>query len=75
MKKVPKYLAGYTGECCFLCGRNGMDDPLDTHHIFNGASRKKSEAYGLTVRLCHGRCHQNGPDSVHRNQDTDLMLK
>ena len=28
---------------CFLCGRNGNGDPLDRHHIFNGANRKKSE--------------------------------
>ena len=41
---------------CFLCGRNGADDPLDKHHIFGGAYRKKSERYGLTVYLCHDRC-------------------
>lgn len=75
MKKVPKYLAGYQGECCWLCGRNGTGDPLDKHHIFNGAYRKKSERYGLTVLLCHNRCHENGPDAVHRNQDTDRKLK
>lgn len=75
MKRVPKYLAGYTGECCALCGRNGSEDPLDTHHIFNGGARRTSEIFHATVRLCHGRCHQLGKYSVHRNQDVDLMLK
>ena len=75
MKKTPKYLAGYTGDCCVLCGRNGCGDPLDTHHIFNGGARRTSEIFGATVRLCHGRCHQLGKYSVHRNQDVDLMLK
>jgi len=75
MKKTPKYLAGYTGDCCALCGRNGCEDPLDTHHIFNGGARRTSEIFHATVRLCHGRCHQLGKYSVHRNQDVDLMLK
>ena len=75
MKRIPKYLAGYQGEYCFLCGRNGTEDPLEEHHIFNGPYRKKSERYGLTVRLCAHRCHNGGPDSVHRNQDVDRELK
>ena len=75
MKRTPKYLAGYQGECCFLCGRNGTEDPLDKHHIFGGAYRRKSDQYGLTVLLCHRRCHQNGPEAVHRNADTMLQLK
>ena len=75
MKKTPKYLAGHTGECCVLCGRNGCEDPLDTHHIFNGSARRTSEIFQATVRLCHARCHQLGKYSVHRNQDVDLMLK
>lgn len=76
MKRIPKYLAGYTGEYCFLCGRNGTDEPLETHHIFNGTGlRKKSERYGLTVRLCSQRCHNGGKNSVHKNQDVDLQVK
>lgn len=75
MKKIPKYLAGYTGEYCWMCGRNGMDDPLETHHIFNGPNRKKSERYGLTVKLCACSCHNGGPNSVHKNQAEDLKLK
>ena len=47
----------YTGRSCWLCGRNGTAEPLDKHHIFGGAYRKKSEKYGLTVYLCHGSCH------------------
>lgn len=52
---------------CFLCGRNGACDPLDSHHIFGGANRKKSEKYGLKVYLCHSRCHIFGENAAHKN--------
>lgn len=55
---------------CWLCGKNGCHDPLDKHHIFGGANRKKSEHYGLYVYLCHNSCHLNGPDAAHRNLNT-----
>ncbi len=64
----------YEERVCFLCGRNGMADPLDRHHIFGGAYRKKSERYGLVVDLCHESCHENGPEAVHRNAENMLML-
>lgn len=54
---------------CFLCGRNGAGDPLDRHHIFGGANRQLSERFGLTVDLCHDRCHVFGPDAVHQNAE------
>ena len=60
---------------CYLCGRNGAADPLDRHHIFNGAYRKKSEKYGLVVPLCHYRCHEVGKYAAHNNPDTALYLK
>ena len=59
---------------CFLCGQNGAIDPLDKHHIFGGANRKKSEKYGLCVYLCHFKCHIFGENSAHKNKDTMLML-
>ena len=52
---------------CFLCGANGNGDPLDRHHIFGGAMRKKSEKYGLVVYLCHNRCHIFGKNAAHQN--------
>lgn len=52
---------------CFLCGRNGAQDPLDRHHIFPGPYRKKSERYGLVVYLCHNRCHIFAKTAVHNN--------
>jgi len=55
---------------CFLCGRNGAADPLDHHHIFGGAYRKKSDRLGLVVLLCHNRCHIFGPEAVHNNAET-----
>lgn len=60
---------------CWLCGRNGSQDPLDRHHIFPGAYRDKSEYYGLVVDLCHDRCHITGRNAAHRNPHTRLMLK
>ena len=61
---------------CWLCGKNGCGEPLDKHHIFGGvAYRKKSERYGLTVYLCHDSCHENGPESVHRNPETRQRLQ
>lgn len=51
---------------CWLCGRNGTADPLDKHHIFGGAYRKKSEKYGLCVDLCHHDCHIFGEGAAHR---------
>lgn len=45
---------------CFLCGRWGA---TERHHIFGGALRKKSDAYHLTVDLCHD-CH-NEPGGAH----------
>lgn len=59
---------------CFLCGRNGVGDPLDAHHIFGGANRKLSERYALVVPLCHDRCHENGKNAVHRNAATAQAL-
>jgi len=61
-------------KACWLCGRNGTADPLDEHHIFGGANRKKSDQYGLVVYLCHNRCHENGRKAVHRNAETMLRL-
>ena len=60
---------------CLLCGRNGSYDPLDRHHIFGGAYRKKSEKYGLVVYLCHNSCHIFGPLAVHNNPDVMRMVR
>lgn len=60
---------------CWLCGRNGAEDPLDTHHIFGGAYRDKSDRLGLVVPLCHERCHIFGKDAVHRNAETMRELR
>ena len=60
---------------CALCGANGTMDPLDKHHIFGGAYRKKSEKFGLVVYLCHRKCHENGKYAVHKNNANNLMFK
>lgn len=58
---------------CFLCGKNGSSDPLDKHHIFGGANRKKSERFGLAVDLCHHECHIFGKHAVHN--DANVMQR
>lgn len=55
---------------CFLCGEPATwADPLDKHHIFGGALRKKSEHYGLTVWLHHSKCHIFGSEAVHNDAE------
>ena len=46
-------------DICFLCGK---PYPTDTHHIFNGSYRNKSDEDGLIVylhRTCHRRLHNH----------------
>lgn len=60
----------YNGRKCFLCGKNGCGDPLDRHHIFGEANRRKSDKLGLIVDLCHSECHELGKYAVHNNAET-----
>lgn len=60
---------------CFICGMNTNLEPLDEHHVFFGANRKKSEKYGLKVYIHHHKCHIFGKDSVHQNAKVDKALK
>lgn len=72
----PSCGAGHTPERrCWLCGKNGSDDPLDRHHIFGAANRDKSEKYGLVVLLCHRECHIFGKHAVHQSAETMQMLR
>lgn len=48
---------------CYLCGWPAKQE----HHVFGGANRKKSEKYGLKVKLCV-ECHICGKDAVHNNE-------
>ncbi len=62
---------------CFLCkqdGRRIRHKTLHKHHIFGGSNRKKSEKYGLTVRLCP-ECHVLGKNAVHLNADRMKELR
>ena len=56
---------------CYRCGRYG---PTERHHIFGAYNRKKSEADGLVVYLCHS-CHNEPPDGVHFNKKTREWLQ
>lgn len=52
---------------CFLCGRSESSyNPMEMHHIFGAAYRKKSTKYKLVVPLCHC-CHNEPPEGVHHN--------
>lgn len=55
---------------CKLCGRWGY---AETHHIFGGANRRKSDRHKLTVSLCV-MCHREGKHAVHRNAETMQQL-
>lgn len=55
-----------TDDKCYLCHTAFGSD---THHIFGGANRRKSDEDGLTVRLCRN-CH----DDVHFDKDTSAEL-
>lgn len=64
-----------TEKICYLCGRNGNGDALESHHCIGASNRNNSEKYGLKVWLCGNRCHRNGKYAVHKNREADLKLK
>lgn len=72
---TPSIVQEDADEYCAVCYANGSKDPLNRHEIFGGACRKKSKRLGLWVSLCHDRCHQHGPNSVHQNAEANGALK
>lgn len=62
-------------DTCYICDMLGCytGDWLECHHIFNGAYRKKSEKYGLTVMLCHQH-HNERPYGVHFNRHNRMIF-
>ena len=61
---------------CYLCGDPAnYNDPLDKHHVFGGANRRKSERYGLTVYLHHSNCHIFGDFSVHQSAEVKRSIQ
>ena len=54
---------------CFICKKQGY---TETHHIFGGSNRTKSERDGLKVDLCMD-CHRTGKHAVHK--DAEVMLR
>ena len=55
---------------CLFCG-----NPItEEHHVYGGANRKNSTAYGMMVYLCHA--HHNEPRyGVHHNRELNDRLK
>ena len=62
-------------EHCFICGMNRNLEPLDEHHVFGAANKKKSEKYGLKIYIHHNKCHIFGENSVHKNAKVDRAVK
>lgn len=56
---------------CFFCHSNVW---LEWHHVFGAFAKKKSEQYGLMVRLCH-TCHNEPPFGVHQNKEIRRKLQ
>lgn len=51
---------------CYFCSRPATD----THHIFQGAYKRKSEAHNFLAKLCR-ECH----DTVHRDKAMRIHLR
>lgn len=56
---------------CYICKRFVH---TEEHHIFRGKNRKRADADGMTVHLCHW-CHNEPPSGVHYNKHNDMKLK
>lgn len=54
-------------EQCYICKQYNY---CETHHIFNGSNRKKSEEYGATIKICRN-CHIK----IHQNYKLRELLK
>ena len=70
MKKPFTIIADDT-DGCYLCGSYRM---IEWPHIFGASNRKKSTQYGLVVPLCRS-CHNEPPNGVHHNANTNRRLK
>ena len=61
-----------TEKRCYLCGSTVG---LEKHHCMHGSGwRQRADRWGLTVWLCY-RCHRDGKNGVHGNNEIDLKLK
>lgn len=61
----------HDNENCYICGAVATE----WHHVFGGtANRKKSEKYGLKIKLCHS-CHRTGSQAVHTHKPTRLIIQ
>ncbi|NCC83652.1 MAG: hypothetical protein EOM03_05940 [Clostridia bacterium] len=56
---------------CEICGKRG---PVEKHHVWGGALRKKSEEYGATAMLCV-EDHREGKNAVHKSGEAARVLK
>lgn len=78
-KSIIQAKTGKLDRECFLCRLNTTAElphtGLDKHHFMHGtANRRLAEKWGLWGYLCKFH-HEDGPEAVHRNNETDLFLK
>lgn len=69
MKRLHSVLTADLGHCIITGSSN-----VAIHHVFNGANRIRSEAYGFIVPL-RPDWHNMMPYSVHMDQRFDESLK
>ena len=64
---------------CYLCMKLHGDYRVkrtEEHHVYFGPLRDISEANGFKVYLCRKHhIHAGGPEAVHRNHETCLMVQ
>lgn len=63
----PKSIIQDKESYCYVCCKSGASD---THHVFNGAYRAKSEEDGMILYL-HRCCH----DWLHRHPVSNATMK
>lgn len=62
-------------DVCFF-KNSECSGPLHTHHVFEGtANRKKSDSWGLTIRVCAFHHNLGGKKCVHENKQMQDELK
>jgi len=69
-----KSILQYNNVCFYH--NNECSGVLCTHHVFGGhANRKKSDDWGLTIRVCAYHHNMGGKKCVHENKQMQDELK
>ena len=78
-RKVKSIMQDERDKRCYLCmllDGDYKEKVTQEHHVIFGSGRRElSNLYGLTVRLCVDKHHEEGPAAVHNNQEIAELLK